>query len=209
MILGFITIVVMGIVAYAFWREGPLTAFAACVNVLISGLLAFSFWEPIADVLDPAFNETFAAGIEDGVSMMIVFVPSLMLLRWATNSLASTNLEYPPILFRAGGVAGGLLAGYLLSGFLVCVIQTLPLARDFMTFEPYEPGKSPVLRKVLPPDTVWLAMMHRLSGAGLSGGDDRFDAHSNFELRYSRFRRFYFDDKGEQKVDPYRGELDP
>ncbi len=207
--LGLFTIVLMGIVTYAFWREGLMTAFAMCVNVLLAGVLAFNFWEPIADLLDPAFNDTIAVGIEDGLAMMLVFLPSLMLLRWATNSLASTQLEYPPILYRGGSVVCGLLTGYLLSGFLICVIQTLPLQRDFLGFEPYKPGESPTLRKILPPDTVWLATMHRLSGASLSTGDERFDSHCNFELRYSRFHRSFIDEKGEQKVLPSSGEMDP
>jgi len=83
------------------------------------------------------------------------------------------------------------------------VIQTLPVQRDFLLFEPYEQGKSAPLRKLMPPDLVWLAMMHRLSGTALSAGDDVFDRNANFELRYFRYRRF--DDAG--KTLPYRGEL--
>jgi hypothetical protein len=210
MVLGLLTLLVMAVVTYAFWREGPLTAFAMCINVLLAGVLAFNFWEPIADLLDPAFNGSVLKGTEDALVLMLVFLPALMFLRWLTNSLAPTHMEFPPILYRGGPVLCGLVTGYLLSGFLVCVIQTLPLQTDFLGFERYKPGDSPTLRKVLPPDVVWLAMMHRLSGAALSGGDDRFDSHSNFELRYSRYRRFTLDEKtGEEKTLPYRGELEP
>ena len=67
-----------------------------------------------------------------------------------------------------------------------------------------------MLRKFLPPDLVWLAMMHRLSGAGLSGGDEPFDGRCGFELRYARYRRFIIDEKtGEEKTIPYRGEMEP
>jgi hypothetical protein len=198
-------------VTYAFWRDGPLTAFAMCVNILMAGVLAFNFYEPIADLLEPAFSGTSPTkGIEDGIAMMLVFLPSLMLLRWLTNSLARTHMEYPPVLYRGGAVLCGLVAGYLLSGFLLCVIQTLPLQRDFMGFEAYRPGESPVLRKFMPPDLVWLAMMHRLSGAGLSGGDEQFDSRCNFELRYARYRRTVFDEKtSEDKALPYHGEMEP
>jgi hypothetical protein len=210
MLLGLLTLAVMGIVCYAFWREGPLTAFAMCANVLLAGVLAFNFWEPIADQLAPAFAGNFMKGTEDAIALMLVFLPSLMVFRWLTNSLARSHMEYPPILYRGGAVACGLLAGYLLSGFLICVLQTLPLQRDFLGFEPYRPGESAPLRKVMPPDLVWLAMMHRLSGAGLSGGDDRFDRHCRFELRYARYRRFVIDEKtGEEKTLPYNGELEP
>jgi hypothetical protein len=205
MLFGAFTVLIMLIVAYALWREGPLTAFALCVNVIVAGLLAFNFWEPIADLLDPAFGDSFMEGAEDGLAMMLIFLPALMLLRWATNSLASTHIEYPPILYRGGAVVFGLVAGYLVAGFLMCVIQTLPLPRSFWTFEAFEPGKAGPLRAVLPPDVVWLAMMNRGSGAGLAGGDERFDRRGSFELRYSRYRRW--DDSGNPLK--WRGEVEP
>lgn len=210
MLLTLFTILIMGIVAYAYWREGPLTAFATCVNVLIAGVLAFNFWEPIADALSSSFSGSFLEGAEDGLAMMLIFLPVLMLLRWVTNILANTHMEYPPILYRGGAVVFGVIAGYLLSGFLLCVIQTLPLQRDFLGFEVYEPGKTPPLRKVLPADVVWLAMMHRLTGAALSRGEDaetlkpiRFDPSATFELKYSRYRRF--DDSGKPMT--WKGEI--
>jgi hypothetical protein len=211
MILGLLTVLIMGGAAYAFWREGPLTAFVMCVNVLVAGVLAFDFWEPLADQLDPYFVGTFAEGTEDAISLMLIFLPVLGLLRWLTNTLAATHMEYHPILYRAGAVFFGALAGYLLCGFLVCMIQTLPLQRDFLTFNIYEQGKAHPLRKYLPPDLVWLAMMHRLSGGGLNWGEDdqgfplRFDRKGSFELRYSRYRRF--DESG--KALDYSGEIEP
>ena len=208
MVLGLFTVLIMGIVAYALWREGPLTAFAMCVNVIVAGLLAFNFWEPIADQLESVFEGSFAEGTEDGLALMLIFLPVLALLRWVTNSIASTHMEYPPILYRAGAVVFGLLTGYLLSGFLVCVLQTLPLQQNFLTFEVAEPGKSHPLRRLMPPDLVWLAMMHRVSddkrlGAGLS--EKPFDENCNFELRYLRYRRF--DESGNPLQ--WRGELQP
>jgi hypothetical protein len=209
MLIGALTVVIMAVVAYAFWREGPLTGFAMCFNVLVAGLLAFNFFEPVADLLEPILAGTFLEGIEDALAMMLIFLPVLMLLRLAANSAAPTHMEYPPILYRGGAVVFGLVTGYLLSGFLVCVLQTLPLPQNFLTFEDYEPGKP--LRKVLPPDLVWLAMMHRLSGASLTRGLDpdtdqpiRFDRNGSFELRYSRYRRWGEDGTARQ----YRGEIE-
>ena len=205
MALGIFTVIVMGICAYAYWREGPLTAFAMCVNVILAGLLAFNFWEPIADQLESVFEGSFAEGTEDGLALMLIFLPVLALLRWITNSIASTHMEYPPILYRAGAVVFGLLTGYLLSGFLVCVLQTLPLQQNFLTFEVAEPGKSHPLRRLMPPDLVWLAMMHRVSDDKRLGGDEPFDKNCNFELRYQRHRRF--DESGNPLQ--WRGELQP
>jgi hypothetical protein len=209
MILTVFTLLIMGVLAYAFWREGPLTAFATCVNVVLAGVLAFNFYEPLAGAMESAFSDSFLEGIEDAVALMLIFLPLLMLFRLIANTAANTHMEYPPILYRGGAVVFGLLAGYLLSGFLACMVQMLPLQKDFLGFEPYDAAKP--VRKFLPPDVMWLAMMHRLSGAGLSGvgGDDkaesRFDKRGNFQLRYTRYRRF--DESG--KAMPWHGEVSP
>jgi hypothetical protein len=209
MALGLLTVLVMAILAYAFWREGPLTAFAMCCNVLVAGLLAFNLFEPIADLLEPAFADNFMAGTEDGLALMLVFWPALMLFRWMTNSLASTHMEYPAVLYRGGAVFFGLVAGYLVSGFLLCAFQTLPFQQDFLGFTPYVRGESSGARRVLPPDLVWLAMMQRLSRGPLStGGEDGptvFDKNGNYELRYARYRRL--DESG--KTRPIKNELTP
>src|SRR5579885_3154258 len=107
MLLGALNVVIMAAIAYAFWREGPLTAFAMCANVLVAGLLAFNFWEPLANLLEPFLAGSFMEDTEDALALMAIFLPALMLLRWATNSMAATHMEYPPILYRGGAVVFG------------------------------------------------------------------------------------------------------
>ncbi len=210
MVLGGLTLLLMAIIAYAFWREGPLTSFAMCANVLIAGLLAFNFFEPIAGAFESAFADTFLQGTEDALAMMAIFLPVLMLLRWITNSIASTHMEYPPILYRGGSVVFGLLTGYLLAGILICMMLTLPVQPNFLEFEPYVPPnvpgkeKSSTVRKILPPDVVWLATLRFVSDEKRLGSDQQFDPRANYELRYERFRRFK-----EDKPMPYHGEIDP
>ncbi len=204
MVLGLLTILIMLVIAYAFWREGPLTAFAMFCNTLIAGIIAFNFWEPIADLIDPAFQDSVFEGTEDALALMIPFLLILMGLRLATNSLASTHMEYPALLYRGGAVFFGLLTGYFLSAILVCALQTLPIQQNFLSFDRYKPGETPAARKFLPPDLVWLSMMNRLSGKSLSGGDEAFDATGSFELRYARHHRV--DESG--KSTPYHGEFE-
>jgi hypothetical protein len=203
MILGLLTVAIMLAIAYAFWREGPLTAFAMFCNTLIAGIIAFNFWEPIADLLDPVFQETVLEGTEDALALMIPFLLILMGLRLATNSLASTHMEYPALMYRGGAVFFGLVTGYFLAGILVCAMQTLPIQRNFLSFEQYKPGETAAGRKLIPPDFVWLSMMSHLSGKSLNAGDKPFDARGNFEMRYARNRRV--DESG--KSTPHSGEF--
>ncbi len=220
MLLGFLSVVIMLLVAYVYWHEGLFTACSMCGNVFVAGLVAFNFWEPLADFLEPPLSGTFMAGFEDCLCLMILFCLTLGLLRIVTNLLAKRLIEFPELLQRAGGLAFGLITGYLLAGFLVCTLQTLPWHRNFMLFEPkYEAGPEHAFRRLFPPDRVWLALMHRAGAYAFSTSDQderfpdatvlsydkyfSFDKFGTFELRYARYRR-YGDDG---KTLPYQGEF--
>jgi hypothetical protein len=188
--LAFLTIVVMLIVAYAFFREGVLTALAMACNVVLAGLMAFNFFEPIATELGPMFEGSFLQGYEDALCLVVLFSATLGLLRWATNALANSRVTYHTVVDQGGALLVGLITGYLTAGFLVCVLQTLPWQRNFMGFEA-RVNPSPGLRRVLPPDRVWLAMMHRASMTSFSSDPtSEFDPDGSFELRYEDKRRY-------------------
>jgi hypothetical protein len=209
MILGALTIVIMLVVGYAYWREGLLTAFCMCCNVVVAGLVAFNFWEPIAEALEPMVAGSFLHGYEDFLCLALLFGATLVFLRWLTNQLANRMPEYHVAVQQSGGALFGLATGYLLAGFLLCVLQTLPWHERFMDFNPeYDPSlPGASLRRILPPDRVWLAMIHKLSSQHLDWENTKsFDANGSFELRYARFRRY--NDTRENPM-PYRGESPP
>jgi hypothetical protein len=189
--LGFLTVVVMAAVGYAYWREGLLTAFAMLCNVLVAGLVAFAFFEPIANELEPMFEGSFLAGYEDALSLTALFSLTLGLLRLVTNSLARTEIDYEPLLQQIGSVLVALVMGYLVAGFLLCTVQTLPWQQHFLGFEAQVERGESRLRRLMPPDRVWLALMHR-AGIGPFARDETptFDADGSFELRYFRLRRY-------------------
>lgn len=221
MLIGLLSVLVILAVGYAYLREGIFTAFVMCCNTLLAGLVAFNFWEPLADMLDPILTGTFLAGYEDAFCLVFLFSLTLGLLRLACNSLAPTEMVYPALIHRSGGFVFGLLTGYLATGFLVCVLQTLPWHENFMYFDgnydPTAPGAA--ARRILPPDRVWLALMHRAGvypfsyqldptydGATQPPADRflTFDKYGTFSIRYLRYRRY---PEGREPI-PYLGELD-
>ena len=135
MLLGFLTVLLMLGVVYAFWRQGVLPAFAMGCNVLLAGLVAFNFFEPIATELDPMLTDSFLHGYEDSLCLVLLFCITLGFLRWATNALIDTTVEYHAVLQQGGAVVFGMMAGYLVAGFLLCVAQTLPFEEHFMRFD--------------------------------------------------------------------------
>jgi hypothetical protein len=192
MLLGLLTLLVMAVVAYCFWREGLLTATAMTVNVFAAGVVAFNAWEPLAGQLEPAFADSFLHGYEDALCLVGLFALTLVLLRLLTNKLVPSEPEYYGKARQVGSALLGLVAGYLAAGFLACVLQTLPLPADFLGFS----YRAEERARVLPPDHVWLALMHAQG----------FDPNGTFEERYGRFRRL---PGGGDAPPPYQGEAEP
>ncbi len=190
--LGFFTVLIMLGVAYAFWRQGVLAAFVMAVNVFLAGLVAFNFFEPIAAELDPMLEGSFLQPYVDSLCLIVLFCLPLSFLRWATNALMHSTLEYHRVVQQGGAILFGLLTGYLVAGFLLCVMQTMPLSEHFMQFDARIDSSSAgaKVRRVMPPDRMWLALMHRASETSLAwDADAPFDPDGSFELRYSRERR--------------------
>jgi hypothetical protein len=223
MLLGFFSVVIMLALGYAFLREGLFTAFCMCFNVFFAGLIAFNFFEPIADLLEPAFpvykgadKPPYFWGYEDVIALMLLFSISLGLLRLLTNSLAPNEVKFQGPVRTGGAAVMGMATGYLLSGFLICMLQTLPWHQEFMFFSAkYEPN---FLRSVLPPDRAWLALMHRAGAYAFSDSEDEsvpedaplderyqtFDRNGSFEQRYARYRRY----GSNGAPQPYHGEAE-
>jgi hypothetical protein len=204
--LGFLSVLMVLALGYAYLVEGVFTAFLMCCNVIGAGLVAFNFWEPLADLLEPSFRGTFLGGYEDGLSLVLLFSVTLAFLRLLTNNLANTRIEFDERVQTVGGAFFGVVTGYLTAGFLVCVLQTMPFHQKFLGFDAKFDPQQAGLRRVLPPDRVWLAMMSRASLVAFSNGDENptFDQSGSFEARYARYRR-YTDEGGPQS---YSGELD-
>jgi uncharacterized membrane protein required for colicin V production len=202
MLLTILTILVTLAVGYAYMREGLFTAFCMCCNVIIAGLVAFNFWEPLAELLESTLSSTPLHGYEDVLCLLTLFCITLAGLRTVTNVLANAQISLPPALQRGGGVVFGMLTGYLATGFLLCAFQTMPWHENFMFFDPtYD--SSNMLRRVLPPDRVWLGMMYRAGAFAFSNQEDpngqddsyyerfyTFDKSGTFEYRYAKYRRY-------------------
>jgi hypothetical protein len=88
-----------------------------------------------------------------------------------------------------------------------------------MFFDPdYDPGATSALRRVLPPDRVWLGLMYRAGAYAFSNQEDdrplnpttlydkyyTFDKYGTFELRYRRYRRY----TDARRAFPYQRELE-
>jgi hypothetical protein len=205
-------------VAFAQYRNGLFTATVMMLEVLIAGIIAFNFWEPVALVIEPylaEFNQL--AGFEDAIALTAIFCLTLLGLRSLTNRINKAMIDFPPVVQQIGGPAMGLITGYLVAGFLVCMLETMPLEVKFLGFESRKTDE-PGFRSFFPPDRVWLALMRHAGAYAFSWNDsptpnaestydrsETFDRTGTFELRYLRYRRL---GPNSQPMLKYDGELD-
>jgi hypothetical protein len=188
--LELLTAAIMGIVAYAYFREGVLTALTTLVNVFVAGLVAFNFYEPVANSLEPTLATSIFANYEDTIALFGLFVVTLAALRWVTNNLAPEDIEMHALAQQVSATAVSALTGYLLAGFIFCMLQTLPWGQKFLGFTSQVESPPVPIRSLLPPDRVWLSLMQR-AGTGPFKQEDApvFDPEGTFEMRYERERR--------------------
>src|SRR4051812_13852607 len=164
--------VILG-VAYAQYRNGLFTSAAMLVQVILAGLIAFNFWEPIADMLDSSFQRSMLAGTEDLIALALLFSVAVGAMRTVTNRLAPELLDFHGYTQQIAAGVIGLVTGYLVTGFLVCAVQTLPLDEKFLGYEPRGPsGTESGLTSLFPPDRVWLALMRYAGAYPLSRRED-------------------------------------
>ena len=184
------TLAIMLAVGYTQHNSGLFSSCAMLVKVFLAGLIAFGFWEPIADALDPSLRTTFLAGCEDMIVLTLLFGVSLFVLRLTTNYLAPEMIVEHGALQHLGAGVVGMVTGYFVAGFLICVLQTLPLDVHFMDFGPRE-ANEPAYRPIYPPDRVWLSLMRHAGAMPFRWKEENptFDLEGTFELRYLRYRR--------------------
>lgn len=185
--LVFSTFIIMLIVCYVYFQEGLFLAFCNLVNIFFAFVIVAGFYEPSAKFIAIHLKDTFADGFEDAISMLGLFILAFGVLKFLVMTLSPSVIKYNPLINNLGGAFFGLVAGYVISGFLWCVLQTLPWKENFLGFETRS-GKKNTSSILFRPDRVWLATMHKMSN-GAFRDVGVFDPSASFEIRYQRYRR--------------------
>jgi hypothetical protein len=125
----------LGLVAgitYALSSEGLWGAALMFFNVLFASLIAFNFYEPLAQlIVDQVGNETVSS-FADSVSMMVLFVVSLLLLRLATETITPSMVRFPMALYHPGRFIFALGAAMFMMGMLLLGYQASPVQKKML-----------------------------------------------------------------------------
>ncbi len=206
-----LSLAIIGIVVYSMMREGLFNALCNLFGVVFSGTVSVHCWPGFANALEDSFAGSFLANYEDAISLLGVFALVLLLCRVLTNLIANRELDIPPQMSQIGGGCVGAVAGYLMAGFLVFALQTMPWDEKFLGYVS-PPNDEQVhyldervhyiTNKVFPPDQVWLKMMKRANETVFEDDDretlKQDGLFSEFTYKYAKFRRLGPDGKPQE-----------
>ncbi|MEN0111327.1 MAG: CvpA family protein [Planctomycetota bacterium] len=173
---------VVGIVLFASFammvREGAWNNLIQLFAILIGGVTAFGVHQPLVVWIDEQTDGAYTYLLDVAV-LWLVFIVVVALVKQLAQFLSKSRVAMAGPADHGVGVAVGLVAAWLLTGFTVATLHAAPLARATMSgnldygdkvaqVEGALGDASPITR----PDVAWLRMMEgvlapeRFGGAG-------------------------------------------
>lgn len=180
-------VLVLGVIAGLFYREGLWSALVAVINVLVAAAVATAWYEWPAGLISDAVPG--AGYVADFFTIWVLFALVLTGASELTNRVSRTRVEFPPLFDRIGGPAVGLVVGWIFICFTATTFHLAPVTRDLI-----QPTPESRLFAGLAPDRKWLHFIRTASRQGPFGrpgenGVNVFDKQADFILRYADRRK--------------------
>ena len=133
MILNILAGVLILAIAFFLSVQGLFSAMIMAILAVLSAAIAFNYF----DILGDALAERMGA-YAHGVSLLTCFVVTLLALREIFDRVIRGNVNVSMWVNRIGGGAVGLIAGMIITGMLLIVINLLPLPATILMYEGYD-----------------------------------------------------------------------
>ncbi len=114
--------------------QGLFAAMILLVLSIVSSVLAFSFYEDLYKGL----VAQWLPGEGEAVSLMLLFLGTLILLRLGADFGIKGNVQIPEKADRIGGGILGFLAAMVMTGMTMTAVQMLPFDQQVLGFSRYE-----------------------------------------------------------------------
>jgi uncharacterized membrane protein required for colicin V production len=132
MIVDLCFLALLGGITYALMSEGLWGSALMFFNVLFAALISFNFYEPLAQlIVDQVGGETVSS-FADSVSMMVLFVVSLLLLRLATETITPSMVRFPMPLYHLGRLIFGFGGAVIMIAMLLLGYQASPVQKKML-----------------------------------------------------------------------------
>lgn len=130
-----IACVLVGILTfYQVHTQGLFGSLIMAVLSIVAALISLNYFEQLSDLLSGLGLALFGPRT---ISLMGLFIISLLLLRELFDRLVQGNMNFPLIVDRVGSVLFGLVASLVSVGMIAIGIQSLPIPQVFLMFDRY------------------------------------------------------------------------
>jgi hypothetical protein len=211
MLIGFNIVVILLTIFIAYWwaNQGLFSALLHLLCVIVAGALALAFWEPLAGVL-------ITGGKGDpywwGVTLLLLFAVSLLVLRFGMDRLAPANVTMPHWANLSFGGALGMCAGVLTMGMFIIGSGFIQSTYIIAGFKGY--GRESNGRQVEELNTLWLpvnkmtsSFYEWLSVTSLNTRRPLRHYSPNLAAQASLVRDSYKNGRGQLALDPDGAEI--
>jgi hypothetical protein len=148
MLMGFIVIVVVGVIAYFHYLEGIFSAALSAVYSLTAALLAVGYHELVVE----QFLGGKFADLGHAAALVIIYAVVYIILRVVSDKLITGNAVCPLWVDRIGAAVLGVFAGACGAGIVMIAAQTLPLGPGLLGYSRYPVMERAEIRIRVPGD---------------------------------------------------------
>ncbi|MBN1766632.1 MAG: CvpA family protein [Sedimentisphaerales bacterium] len=178
------------LVYYQALKEGLFSSMIMAVESVVAAIVALNFYEPLGSVLNN-FSALLGKMGPQGISMLGVFVLTLVLLRLLTDRIVKGNMIFPDMMNKAGGAVFSFISAMTITGMMALAIQSMPVSAVFLGFDRYgEQLDAPEAGRQLWPggDRLLLAMMKQVSTHCFAGQNSFAQQHPDmlYEMYLNR-----------------------
>ena len=154
-------------------REGMWSNAISLINIIISGLVAFGFYSPLALYLDEQLSGQYTY-LLDFLCLWLLFVVSMVVCRAVTGLASRSRMRFKYPIDVVGGPIVARLAAWVLAGFTLATLQTVPMSRDaFGGALMYSDNEVESKSALMAPDLGWLRFVQSVSGGDSLGIKER------------------------------------
>jgi uncharacterized membrane protein required for colicin V production len=185
--ISLLLVLVLGVTAGLFYREGLWSALVAVINVLFAAAVATAWYEWPAGLIAGAVPN--AGYLADFFCIWVLFALVLAGTSELTNRVSRTRVKFAPLVDRIGGPVVGVVVGWIFICFTATTLHLAPVPRDLIQPEP-----DARLLVGLSPDRKWLHFIRTATRQGpfARPGENNanvFDKDADFILRSADRRK--------------------
>jgi len=174
----FLCIMTAGLTYYQVFTQGLFSSLIMAVLSIVSAMVALNYYEPLAALLTDLGMASFGPKT---ISLLGVFVLTLLLLRELADRFIRGNMKFPQGIDRVGSTVFAIISSLTISGMVALGFQSLPLSATIMGFERCPKLDTPSEDKRLYPmgDAFVLSTFAKASNYCFAGTNSFQQVHPN------------------------------